>query len=225
MRRLVIGITVLAWGSAWLCAAQDQKPQLQPCVILKRLGGGSQAASHMYSFSLHGKSFQYVEGQIPEGVEFHSKLTDKDVQKIQAAGGRFVVLEPHYTQEDLEEVRKLCAAPGPPSPAAGNSPKAESKSATPAPATPTQTTTPATPAATAPTDTEDLCTAVVKSAPDGADITVDGKYMGSTPSTLRLKAGDHTVLIHKSGFQDWQRTVTASPGGIVTIDATLVKTQ
>src|SRR5215472_12673604 len=31
----------------------------------------------------------------------------------------------------------------------------------------------------------------VRSNPDGADITVDGKYMGSTPSTLKLAAGDH----------------------------------
>jgi hypothetical protein len=76
----------------------------------------------------------------------------------------------------------------------------------------------------APAASEDLCTAVLKSTPDGADITVDGKYMGSTPSTLRLKAGDHTIVFHKSGFQDWQRTMTVSPGGIITIDANLERT-
>ena len=66
-------------------------------------------------------------------------------------------------------------------------------------------------------------TVVVKSMPDGADVTVDGKYMGSTPSTLRLAPGDHSVLIEKSGFKAWQRTMTMGAGGIVTVDATLEK--
>jgi len=69
----------------------------------------------------------------------------------------------------------------------------------------------------------DLSTVVVKSSPDGADITVDGKYVGSTPSTVRLAPGDHTISIEKSSFKAWQRTMTVSPGGIVTIDATLEK--
>src|SRR5438876_3445031 len=41
----------------------------------------------------------------------------------------------------------------------------------------------------------------VKSTPDGADITVDDKYMGSTPSTLKLAAGDHKIKLEKSGFK------------------------
>jgi hypothetical protein len=80
------------------------------------------------------------------------------------------------------------------------------------------------PAAPAPTASEDLTTAVVKSDPGGADVTVDGKYMGSTPSTLRLAPGDHTILIEKPGHKAWQRTMTVNPGGIVTIDAALAKT-
>ncbi|HLW80313.1 MAG TPA: PEGA domain-containing protein [Terriglobia bacterium] len=68
-------------------------------------------------------------------------------------------------------------------------------------------------------------TVAVKSTPDGADITVDGKYVGSTPSTLRLAAGDHTIAVEKSGFKPWQRTVTVSEGGNINIDATLEKTE
>lgn len=67
----------------------------------------------------------------------------------------------------------------------------------------------------------ELVSAVVKSTPDGADITVDGKYVGSTPSTVRLTPGDHTISIGKSGFRTWERTITVSPGGSVTINATL----
>ncbi|MBZ5543673.1 MAG: PEGA domain-containing protein [Acidobacteriia bacterium] len=50
-----------------------------------------------------------------------------------------------------------------------------------------------------------------------------GKYMGSTPSTVRLTPGDHTILVEKAGYKAWQRTMTVNPGGIVTIDAALEK--
>lgn len=84
-------------------------------------------------------------------------------------------------------------------------------------------TAPATP--TSPAGNVELSTVVVKSAPDGADITVDGKYVGSTPSTVRLTPGDHAISMEKGGYKTWQRTMTVSPGGIVTIDATLVKSE
>lgn len=67
-------------------------------------------------------------------------------------------------------------------------------------------------------------TVVIKSAPDGADITVDGKYVGSTPSTMKLSPGDHTISVEKSGFKTWQRTMSVSAGGNISIDATLEKT-
>jgi len=66
-------------------------------------------------------------------------------------------------------------------------------------------------------------TLVFKSTPDGAEITVDGKFFGSTPSTVRLVPGDHTIQLEKAGFKPWQRTVTVNPGAIVTIDAALTK--
>ncbi len=67
----------------------------------------------------------------------------------------------------------------------------------------------------------DLSTVAVKSSPDGAEITIDGKFMGTTPSTLNLSAGAHTVTIEKSGHKEWTRTVTLSAGGNITVDATL----
>jgi hypothetical protein len=79
---------------------------------------------------------------------------------------------------------------------------------------------PAVPASVA---SENLATVVIKSTPDGADITVDGKYAGNAPSTLRLTPGDHNIFVEKSGYKSWQRTVTLGPGGIITIDATLEK--
>jgi hypothetical protein len=63
----------------------------------------------------------------------------------------------------------------------------------------------------------------VASIPDGADITVDRKFMGSTPSTLRLTPGDHTISIEKSGFKPWQKTITLTAGASPTISVTLEK--
>jgi hypothetical protein len=63
----------------------------------------------------------------------------------------------------------------------------------------------------------------VKSTPDGADITVDDKYMGSTPSTLKLAPGDHKIKLEKSGFKAWERTLAVSAGGNANVNATLEK--
>jgi hypothetical protein len=63
----------------------------------------------------------------------------------------------------------------------------------------------------------------MKSVPDGADIRVDGKFVGNTPSSIRLVPGDHKVTIEKSGFKPWERTVSVSPGATVTISPTLEK--
>lgn len=65
----------------------------------------------------------------------------------------------------------------------------------------------------------------VKSTPDGADITVDDKYMGSTPSTLKLAAGDHKIKVEKAGFKTWERTLTVSAGATATVNPTLEKEQ
>ncbi len=78
----------------------------------------------------------------------------------------------------------------------------------------------ATPVAGGPSN-EALSAVEIRSMPDGADITVDGKFVGSTPSTVRLPPGDHKVSIQKSGFKPWERTVSVSPGANVTINPTL----
>lgn len=69
----------------------------------------------------------------------------------------------------------------------------------------------------------DASTVVVKSTPEGAEITIDGKFVGSTPSTLTLSAGEHNIVIAKAGFKSWQRTMTVNTSGSVTVDASLEK--
>ena len=67
-----------------------------------------------------------------------------------------------------------------------------------------------------------LSSVEVKSTPDGADITLDEKYMGSTPSTLKLTAGDHKIKLEKAGFKTWERRLTVGAGTTATINPTLV---
>ena len=48
----------------------------------------------------------------------------------------------------------------------------------------------------------------------GADIEIDGGFVGNTPSTVDLAAGDHTVKVTKSGFKDWERKIKSSGGNV-----------
>lgn len=64
---------------------------------------------------------------------------------------------------------------------------------------------------------------VIKSTPDGAEITIDGKLVGTTPSTVQLTTGEHTISIDKSGFKQWQRTISVTAGGAINLEATLDK--
>src|SRR3989442_7696707 len=69
-----------------------------------------------------------------------------------------------------------------------------------------------------------LSAVAIKSAPDGAEITIDGKLRGTTPSTIQLSSGDHIVVLEKSGFKTWQRTITVNAGGSINLEANLEKT-
>ena len=68
-----------------------------------------------------------------------------------------------------------------------------------------------------------LSTVDIKSTPDGAEITVDDKFMGSTPSSMRLAVGDHKIKLGKSGFKTWERTLTVCAAATANVDATLEK--
>ena len=73
------------------------------------------------------------------------------------------------------------------------------------------------------TNTTDFSSISVKSAPEGAEILVDGKFAGNTPSTLQLKSGEHTITVKKADFVLWERTLTLNAGDNITIDAALEK--
>src|SRR5258707_3502406 len=54
----------------------------------------------------------------------------------------------------------------------------------------------------------------VASTPPGADIEIDGKFVGNTPSSVNVSPGDHEVAVKKNGFAVWDRRVTVSSGHI-----------
>jgi hypothetical protein len=60
----------------------------------------------------------------------------------------------------------------------------------------------------------------MSSTPEGADIEIDGNFVGSTPSTLGMAAGSHEIVIKKTGFKIWQKKLSISSGH-VKIDAVL----
>ncbi len=54
----------------------------------------------------------------------------------------------------------------------------------------------------------------LNSTPEGADIEIDGNFMGSTPSSIEVAPGDHVVVIKKRGFKDWERKLKLTGGEI-----------
>ena len=65
----------------------------------------------------------------------------------------------------------------------------------------------------------------VNSVPDGADVEVDGSFIGNTPSQVTLPAGDHTVRVSKTGFKPWERKLKVTPSGSVNVNAQLEAAQ
>lgn len=63
----------------------------------------------------------------------------------------------------------------------------------------------------------------VSSAPDSADIEIDGSFVGNTPSDVQVAEGDHTITVRKTGFKDWERKMKVTAGSSVHLNAELEK--
>jgi hypothetical protein len=181
------------------------------CIILKRMGPADEVTSHLYSFGIRGKQFQYVEGKFPEGFPFHGRLTDHDVRNLQGRGAEVLMIEPHYTAEDLKGARAECikmtgktpdqASDAKASPQEGSTVKTENAPAPPQPAAV-------------------QASLVIESTPTSADIEIDGAFVGNTPSTVPVPAGSHKIAIKKKGFTDWEKSLNVS-GGTIHLNAEL----
>ncbi len=149
------------------------------CVILERMGAVGQVTSRVLSFGVRGSEFQFVEGNLPDGVSFHNKLTEHDVRNLQASGSDVFILDSDYMPTALMAARESCL-------------KAKFR-------------------ATAQPNTAQI---EIASSPAGSDIEIDGKFVGSTPSLVKVPSGEHTVKLTKNGYAVWERTLTTMTGDV-----------
>jgi hypothetical protein len=63
----------------------------------------------------------------------------------------------------------------------------------------------------------------VSSTPSGADVLIDGEFVGNCPAALKLAPGKHNVMVKMSGYKDWSRDLTVQSGSEVQLSATLEK--
>lgn len=96
------------------------------------------------------------------------------------------------------------------------------------PAAPTPGGSPAQPAAAQPAPPASLlgpeqASIDFTSTPSGADIVIDGGFVGNTPSTLRIAPGRHTIELRMAGYRSWTRNMLVGPGSHPSIRATLEK--
>jgi len=74
------------------------------CLIVKH-------ASASRQFFVSGANWQYVAGDFPKNMKWKSNVTDRDIRKIKAEGGRVIVVKQDYGVADLEAAKRECAAP------------------------------------------------------------------------------------------------------------------
>lgn len=60
-----------------------------------------------------------------------------------------------------------------------------------------------------------------KSAPAGASITVDGYFVGNTPTTVQIPVGKHLVSITKWGYESWSQDLDVAAGKDLSINPKL----
>lgn len=72
----------------------------QSCVILKRASAGDTFVT--------GVQFHYVEGEYPSDFKFVMQLRGRHVRHLHKLGGKMVIVEPNYTQADIDAARKQC---------------------------------------------------------------------------------------------------------------------
>ena len=79
---------------------------------------------------------------------------------------------------------------------------------------------PETPAASTGAPAAAQASLAIDSTPAGADIEIDGAFVGSAPSTLTIAPGNHQITVKKKGFANWTKTLNVT-GGTVHLNAEL----
>jgi hypothetical protein len=66
-------------------------------------------------------------------------------------------------------------------------------------------------------------TVEVHSTPEGAEVYVDGAFIGNAPATLKLAPGKHTIRVTQSGYKEWSREIAVQAGSEAHLAASLDK--
>jgi PEGA domain len=61
----------------------------------------------------------------------------------------------------------------------------------------------------------------VTSEPEGADIWVDGAFVGNAPAQLKLTPGKHRIRVGKEGYKNWEKEISVTAGSELTVNAPL----
>ncbi len=152
---------------------------------------------------MHGK-----EAKIPEGTEV-TAYVDGDTVFASAAGAA----PPAAAQAPPQT-----APPAPASPTAGQPPTQQAPPSH-APAEESQQQSSQQVPQQEPADAAGA-ELTLTSTPDGADVEIDGAFVGSTPSTIPIANGDHTVRLSKRGYQPYERRLRVN-GGSISVHADL----
>jgi hypothetical protein len=54
----------------------------------------------------------------------------------------------------------------------------------------------------------------VSSTPEHADIEIDGNFVGHTASVVSVAAGQHQLVVKKSGYKPWEKKIEVTSGRV-----------
>ncbi len=152
----------------------------------------------------------YKEGYAPQ----ETTITDGPFEWVDLKGhnrGRYWLVKADEVQATLKPVSKASGAGGGPLPVAKqnstNELSAEKASSARA-------------LSSAPAGS-DFGVLILSCDTDGAEIYIDGKFVGDTPSTISLESGTHQIAIKAKGKKDWKREIEVMKGSQVTLHPVL----
>ena len=178
------------------------------CVILKRMGPADQVTSHLYSFGIRGKQFQYVEGKLPDGFPFHGRLTDHDVRNLQARNTEVIVLNQNYSPDELGQARADCRGE------TGKSPNQAEVKASPAPTNPFTGTATQPSVSTVSAVSPSAAATPASAASSASTASASPASTASTAYTAKLSiASDPSAARYRGGWQFCRRYALRNPVG------------
>jgi hypothetical protein len=226
VNKVIFGISIVLI-SAVLAVAQDQKPRVFITDSKSwEISGGGGGSSNGFGGGTHGgarpQTAEIIKtfGERCPAVTINNKQEKADyVVLLDHEGGKGFIrrdnkvavfnsdgdsIVSHSTRSLGNAVEDACVAIEKDWASIGSKPRA--KAAPVAESAPAQTTPAAAP--------EMMAKVTIASTPAGADIEIDGNFVGNTPSSIDLAPGEHVIAVKKAGYKDWERKIKTTAGAI-----------